>query len=283
MITVLELIKLSTEYLEKKEVESPRANAEILLADILNCKRIDLYLTFDKPLAENELQLYRESIRKRAARIPLQYIIGNVDFYGLKFNVNNSVLIPRPETELLVEKIITDFKDINDLKILDIGSGSGNISLSLGKNLNSSTIIGIDVSEKSIEVANQNKVISDVQNVEFKLFDVMKDDPSILGKFNVVVSNPPYISEVDYHSLKPELKVYEPKIALTDNYDGLSFYKKIIFLSKMLLYNPGYLYFELGKDQHKDVNQLMIDEKFSNIKVIKDYAGIERIICGELR
>ena len=283
MITVLELIKLSTEYLEKKEVESPRANAEILLADILNCKRIDLYLTFDKPLAENELQLYRESIRKRAARIPLQYIIGNVDFYGLKLNVNNSVLIPRPETELLVEKIITDFKDINDLKILDIGSGSGNISLSLGKNLNNSIIVGIDVSEKAIQVANQNKVISDVQNVEFKLFDVMKDDPSILGKFNVVVSNPPYISEVDYHSLEPELKVYEPKVALTDNYDGLSFYKKIISLSKMLLYNPGYLYFELGKDQHKDVNQLMIDEKFSNIKVIKDYAGIERIICGELR
>ena len=283
MITVLELIKLSTEYLEKKEVESPRANAEILLADILNCKRIDLYLTFDKPLAENELQLYRESIRKRAARIPLQYIIGNVDFYGLKLNVNNSVLIPRPETELLVEKIITDFKDINDLKILDIGSGSGNISLSLGKNLNNSIIVGIDVSEKAIQVANQNKVISDVQNVEFKLFDVMKDDPSILGKFNVVVSNPPYISEVDYHSLEPELKVYEPKVALTDNYDGLSFYKKIISLSKMLLYNPGYLYFELGKEQHKDVNQLMIDEKFSNIKVIKDYAGIERIICGELR
>ena len=283
MITVLELIKLSTEYLEKKEVESPRANAEILLADILNCKRIDLYLTFDKPLAENELQLYRESIRKRAARIPLQYIIGNVDFYGLKLNVNNSVLIPRPETELLVEKIITDFKDINDLKILDIGSGSGNISLSLGKNLNNSITVGIDVSEKAIQVANQNKVISDVQNVEFKLFDVMKDDPSILGKFNVVVSNPPYISEVDYHSLEPELKVYEPKVALTDNYDGLSFYKKIISLSKMLLYNPGYLYFELGKEQHKDVNQLMIDEKFSNIKVIKDYAGIERIICGELR
>lgn len=283
MITVLELIKLSTEYLEKKEVESPRANAEILLADILNCKRIDLYLTFDKPLAENELQLYRESIRKRAARIPLQYIIGNVDFYGLKLNVNNSVLIPRPETELLVEKIITDFKDINDLKILDIGSGSGNISLSLGKNLNNSITVGIDVSEKAIQVANQNKVISDVQNVEFKLFDVMKDDPSILGKFNVVVSNPPYISEVDYHSLEPELKVYEPKVALTDNYDGLSFYKKIISLSKMLLYNPGYLYFELGKEQHKDVNQLMIDEKFSNIKVIKDYAGIERIIYGELR
>ena len=135
MITVLEVIKLSTEYLQKKGVEAPRANAEILLAEILKCKRLELYLSFDKPLAENEVQIYREAIRKRGLRIPLQYIVGNVEFYGLKLIVNESVLIPRPETELLVEKIINESDKSASLKILDIGVGSGNISLSILKNL----------------------------------------------------------------------------------------------------------------------------------------------------
>ena len=283
MITVLEVIKLSTEYLGKREIESPRVNAEILLADILNCKRIDLYLSFDKPLTENELQLYRESLKKRASRIPMQYIIGNVDFYGLKLLVNESVLIPRPETELLVENVIMDLKEKSNLKILDIGSGSGNITLSLAKNLNSSFVTGIDVSEKAIEVATQNKILNDIPNAEFKLLDVMNDDLSILEKFDVLVSNPPYISSDEFNYLEPELKVYEPRIALTDNSDGLSFYKKIISLAKNILNVPGYLYFELGKDQYKEVNEMMQIENLSNIKISKDYAGIERIICGELR
>ena len=283
MITVLEVIKLSTEYLGKREIESPRVNAEILLADILNCKRIDLYLSFDKPLTENELQLYRESLKKRASRIPMQYIIGNVDFYGLKLLVNESVLIPRPETELLVENVIMDLKEKSNLKILDIGSGSGNITLSLAKNLNSSFVTGIDVSEKAIEVATQNKILNDISNAEFKLLDVMNHDLSIIEKFDVVVSNPPYISSEDFNYLEPELKVYEPRIALTDNLDGLSFYKKIISLAKNILNVPGYLYFELGKNQCKEVNEMMLIENLSNIKISKDYAGIERIIYGELR
>ena len=283
MITVLEVIKLSTEYLGKREIESPRVNAEILLADILNCKRIDLYLSFDKPLTENELQLYRESLKKRVSRIPMQYIIGNVDFYGLKLLVNESVLIPRPETELLVENVIMDLKEKSNLKILDIGSGSGNITLSLAKNLNSSFVTGIDVSEKAIEVATQNKILNDIPNAEFKLLDVMNDDLSILEKFDVLVSNPPYISSDEFNYLEPELKVYEPRIALTDNSDGLSFYKKIISLAKNILNVPGYLYFELGKNQCKEVNEMMLIENLSNIKISKDYAGIERIIYGELR
>ena len=153
MITVLEVIKLSTEYLQNKGVESPRANAEILLADILNCKRLDLYLSFDKPLADNEVKNYREAIRKRGLRIPLQYIVGNVEFFGLKFIVNENVLIPRPETELLVEQIINETDKSLNIKILDIGVGSGNISLSLLKNLPNANVVAIDISEKAIEVA----------------------------------------------------------------------------------------------------------------------------------
>ena len=282
MITVLEVIKLSAEYLEKKGVESPRVNAEILLADILKCKRIDLYLSFDKPLKEDEVQLYRETIRKRGLRVPLQYITGSVEFYGLKLLVNENVLIPRPETELLVENIIQNFNDKGNLRILDIGSGSGNITLSLAKNLTDSFVTGIDVSEKALEVAIQNKELNEIINSEFKHFDILNDNISSLGKFDVVVSNPPYISNDDYSNLEPELKDYEPKISLTDNLDGLSFYRKIISLAKNILNVSGYLYFELGKDQYKEVSNLMQIENISNTKIIKDYAGIERIIYGEL-
>lgn len=284
MITVLEVIKLSTEYLQKKGVESPRANAEILLAEILECKRLELYLSFDKPLAENEVQIYREAIRKRGLRIPLQYIVGNVEFYGLKLIVNEHVLIPRSETELLVEKIINESDKSANLKILDIGVGSGNISLSIAKNLPNSKVIGIDISEGALEVGKQNAKLNSLQDrVEFKLFNIMCDDLNSLSKFDLIVSNPPYVSENDYENLEPELKNHEPKIALTDNSNGISFYKHIIEASDQLLRKPGKMYFEFGMDQSKQVKIFFEQKKFSNIEVIKDYSGIDRIICGELK
>lgn len=284
MITVLEVIKLSTEYLQKKGVESPRANAEILLAEILKCKRLELYLAFDKPLAENEVQVYREAIRKRGLRIPLQYIVGNVEFYGLKLIVNENVLIPRPESELLVEKIINDSDKSTNLKILDIGVGSGNISLSISKNLPNSKVVAIDISKNALDVANQNAEINALQNrIEFRLFDFMNDDLNSLGKFDLIVSNPPYVSENDYESLEPELKNHEPKIALTDNSNGISFYKHIIEASNQLLMKPGKIYFELGIDQYIQVQKYFEQNNFTNIKITKDYSGIDRIICGELK
>ncbi|MBP9120443.1 MAG: peptide chain release factor N(5)-glutamine methyltransferase [Ignavibacterium sp.] len=284
MITVLEVIKLSTEYLQKKGVESPRANAEILLAEILKCKRLELYLAFDKPLAENEVQVYREAIRKRGLRIPLQYIVGNVEFYGLKLIVNENVLIPRPETELLVEKIINDSDKSNNLKILDIGVGSGNISLSISKNLPNSKVVAIDISKTALDVANQNAEINSLQDrIEFRLFDIMNDNLNSLGKFDLIVSNPPYVSENDYESLEPELKNHEPKIALTDNSNGISFYKHIVEASDQLLKKPGKIYFELGIDQSAQVQEYFKQNNFTNIKITKDYSGIERIICGELK
>ncbi len=284
MITVLEVIKLSTDYLQKKGVESPRANAEILLADILKCKRLELYITFDKPLAENEVQTYREAIRKRGLRIPLQYIVGNVEFYGMKLIVNENVLIPRPETELLVEQIINETDKNVELKILDIGVGSGNISLSLLKNLPKIKVVAIDISEKALQVAKQNAELNFLQDrIDLKLFDILNSDLNQLGKFDLIVSNPPYVSEKDFETLEPELKVCEPRIALTDGGDGLTFYHKIILSSKILLNNGGKLYFEIGKDQQQRIFNLIEAAGFTNIKITKDYGGIERIICGELK
>ena len=284
MITVLEVIKLSTEYLQKKGVEAPRANAEILLAEILKCKRLELYLSFDKPLAENEVQIYREAIRKRGLRIPLQYIVGNVEFYGLKLIVNENVLIPRPETELLVEKIINESDKCVSLKILDIGVGSGNISLSILKNLPNTNVVAIDISESALEVAKQNAELNSLQDrIELEHFDIMKDDLNSLGKFDLIVSNPPYVSVNDFEALEPELKVHEPRIALTDNSNGISFYKRIIEISDQILGKHGKIYFELGLGQSDIVKKLFEEKGFCNIKVTKDYSGIDRIICGEFK
>jgi release factor glutamine methyltransferase len=283
MITVLEAIKLSTEYLKKKDIESPRVNAEILLSEVLKCKRLELYLAFDKPIIENELIQYREFIRKRGLRTPLQYIVGNVEFYGMKFLVNENVLIPRPETELLVEKIILDNQPADNLRILDIGTGSGNISISLAKHLSNSKVIAIDISNSAINVAKQNAELNIVkENIIFINFNIKKDNLSALKKFDIIVSNPPYVSQSDFNDLEPELKLYEPGIALTDEKDGLSFYKKIIDSASELLNPNGKIYFEIGKDQHQQVMNMM-QEIFTDVKSYKDYSGIDRIVYGVLK
>jgi release factor glutamine methyltransferase len=284
MITVLDALNLSADYLNKKGIESARLNAELMLAHILNCKRLQLYLMFDKPLTDDELNLYREYLSRRARREPLQYILGEVEFYNIKLKVNKSVLIPRPETEILVEKIIKDYSDKNNLKFLDIGIGSGNISIAILKNLPGSEAVGIDVSNEALLLAKTNAGINSVDN-RLKLIqsDILKDNIQSLGKFDVVVSNPPYVSSEDFQSLEPELKVYEPQIALTDFYNGFTFYRKIISYADTLLSHSGRLYFEAGKGQSEEIKKMMIEKGLSNIDVIKDYQGIDRIICGELK
>lgn len=284
MITVLEALNLSTDYLNKKGIESARLNAELMLASILNCKRLELYLMFDRPLDEIELQQYRSFLSRRAQREPLQYILGEVEFFNVKLKVNKSVLIPRPETELLVEKIINDFKEKNHFRFLDIGVGSGNISIAVLKNLIQANAVAIDISEEALSLAKENSVLNAVNDrIEFLKFDILNDDIKNLGKFDIVISNPPYVSADDYETLEPELKVYEPKIALTDLYNGFTFYKKIIEHSSLLLNENGRIYFELGKGQSDDVKMMLKEKGFDKIDIIKDYQGIERIILGELK
>ncbi|MCJ7554186.1 MAG: peptide chain release factor N(5)-glutamine methyltransferase [Ignavibacteriaceae bacterium] len=283
MLTVLEAIKLSDEYLQKYKIESSRLNAELLLADILNCKRLDLYLLYDRPLNNDELNKYREHLKRRTKREPLQYIVGHVEFYGLKFLVNSSVLIPRPETELLVEYVIKQAEISKRIKILDIGVGSGNISIALLKNLPDSFVLGIDINEDALTLSELNAKQNNVDDrLEIKKFDIQKDNPESLGKFDLIISNPPYISIEDFKSLEPELRVYEPAVALTDYSDGYSFYERIISVSKQILNNSGKLFFELGKGHHQKVADMLKLNGFTKINIFKDYSNIERIISGEL-
>jgi release factor glutamine methyltransferase len=281
MLTVLEAVKLSADYLQKKGIESPRLNAELLLAHLLNCKRLDLYLLFDRPLKENEVLQYRELLKKRGSFVPLQYIVGNVEFYGLEFKVDSSVLIPRPETELLVETIIEENKNTN-LKILDIGTGSGIIAIALAKSLGQPELFAIDISEAALENAKKNAIKNDVTDrIKFLQLDVRSELSLSEEWFDIIVSNPPYISKDEFPKLQAELRVFEPAIALTDYSDGLSFYRSISAKAAGLLKNKGKVYFEVGKDQSNLVKKIMEENGFINIKIKKDFQEIERIISGE--
>ncbi len=282
MLTVLESIKLSTEYLEKKGVDSPRINAELLLAHILKCKRLDLYLTFDRPLDDEEVTLYRTFLKRRGEFEPLQYIVGSVEFYGLPFHVNSSVLIPRQETEILVEEIIEHHKNKPGIKILDIGTGSGNIAISLAKNLPEAQVIGTDISRDALIIAEKNSVLNcTVSQAKFIENDILNGYPEEKN-FDVIVSNPPYVAVNDFEKLRPELKVYEPRQALTDNADGLFYYKEICKKAKELLLPGGRLYFETGAGQSGAVQKILEENNYDSIRIKNDYLDIERVISGEL-
>lgn len=282
MITVLEAIKLSTEYLSKKGIDSPRINAELLLADVIKCKRLDLYLAFDRPLADEELNKYRESIRRRASFEPLQYITGTVEFYGLELKINPSVLIPRPETELLVENILNNFSKEAELNILDIGTGSGNIPIALAYHLPNAQIIATDINAEALILAKENASKHNLINrISFMQHNIVKADMDNFPLLDLVVSNPPYVSVESYSSLQKEIIDYEPRAALTDESDGLTFYRIIAQKAFPKIKRGGKLFFEIAQGQHDDVKDLMIKNNFSNIEVVKDYQNIERIISGE--
>lgn len=281
MLTVLEAIKLSTEYLEKKGIESARTNAELLLAGILDCKRLDLYLKFDRPLDENEKQTYRSFISKRGNFEPVQYILGETEFFGLKFLVNPSVLIPRPETEILIETIITEANSAERVNILDIGAGSGNIPVTLAKNIPNSFITSIDVSNEALQTAISNAEINEVkERINFIKQDIFDDNIFNLGNYHIIVSNPPYVEKDEMKNLQKEIVNYEPQNAVTDGGDGNKFYKRISEISSKLLEPKGKLYFEVGIYQSRKVSEIMKENDFAEIKIVKDYQEIDRVVYG---
>jgi len=292
MLTVLDLLNKTTDYFSKKKIESPRLNAELLLASVLECKRLDLYLSFDKPLPEKDIEVYRELIKRRATFEPLQYIIGNVDFFGIQLKVNKHVLIPRPETEILVESILGEIDKSKLYRILDIGTGSGNIAISLALNIPNVEVIAIDISDEAINVAKENAEMNSVsEKITFLNCDILVFEDSALSrisdsngskiKYDIVVSNPPYVRFEEYNELQKEIVAFEPQFAVTDFGDGYKFYRTISSLADKIIAENGKVFFEIGKDQHIEIIEILKENSIKNISVIKDYSGISRIIKGE--
>ncbi|MDU7649683.1 MAG: peptide chain release factor N(5)-glutamine methyltransferase [Anaerococcus vaginalis] len=244
----------------------------IALTYLLNTNKNLLFLNKEEALdekIENELKIINDKINEG---YPLQYAIGKWNFYGLDLLVDKRALIPRYETEILVDLIIND--NSNNKKILDIGTGSGAISLALSKNLKDSKIIGVDISKNAIDLANENKIKLNINNVEFKESDIFSN---IDEKFDIIVSNPPYINKEDFEKLDNKL-YYEPQKALYGGEDGLYFYKKIIKNAKNFLNRNGKIYLEIGYDQKDSISNLLEEYGYKQIKSYKDFNDFDRII-----
>jgi len=278
--TISSLLTWSTEYFTKHHIDNPHLEAEILLSHALKLKRIELYIKHDKELNESELASYKTLILRRAKKEPSAYIIGNKAFMSLDFIVSPAVLIPRPETEHLVEAVIDYSKTVEyPINILDIGTGSGAIAISLANYIKNATVMAIDISNDSLLIAKQNAKKHEVESrITFLQSDLYSNIPS-LNKFDVIVSNPPYIPSIEVEKLQEEIIKYEPIKALDGGDDGMALYSKIIPGSIAYLKSKGYLILEIGQGQFLSVNKIIVDTGlFNEAKIIKDYADIERIV-----
>jgi release factor glutamine methyltransferase len=282
MITLLEAINLSTDFLNRKGIESARRNAELLLAHVLKCKRLQLYLMFDRPLTQTELDNYRGLIKRRSKFEPLQHLTGNVDFYYLEFNVSPSALIPRPETEILVERILKEFDNEKYVSILDIGCGSGNIGICLAVNLPKASVYCSDISDEALNLAMGNAHKHKVEKkIKFINHNILSEPIDFASGFDAVVSNPPYVSKNDFGSLQNDIKNFEPRCALTDEADGFTYFKTISMKAREKLTKGGKLFFEIGDGQGSTVYRIMRENSYSEIEIVKDYQNIDRVIIGE--
>ena len=273
------LLSKSIQYLKKYNVENARLDAEYIFAYVLGVKRVSLMLNFNDEIDEEKKNLIRQYIMRRGKyREPLQYIVKEWEFYGYPIKVNGGVLIPRQDTEILVEQCIHLMKEKENPKILDIGTGSGAISIALAKEIHGSEVLGLDISDDALKVAVENRELNNVENLKFLKSDVFQHVKE--KNYDLIVSNPPYIPMEEYEELMPEVKEYEPKMALTDGGDGYYFYRKISEESIYYLKNGGYLAFEVGYNQGENVAKLMEKNGFQIVGRVADYGGIERVIIG---
>jgi len=278
----LETLQSARELLEISGLNDADREAELIVSHCLGIDRLHLYKE-DPDIPENILLQIYEYLRRRAAREPLQYILGYTEFHGLKIKVGPGVLIPRPETELLVEEAVKTVhtSHFTSLRILDLCTGSGCIALALAREFPDSEIYGTDTSEVAIRYAEENVDRNRIKNVTFlkgNLFDPLKNSDN---KFDVIISNPPYIRRADMENLQPEIKDWEPGEALDGGEDGLDYYKMIIPESKNYLKENGYLVLEIGIGQSDEVKWMAEETGFKDIIVIRDYSGIERILIAK--
>jgi len=278
--TVVDIIRWGTEYFGGKGVDSPRLTIELILSETLQCSRLQLYLMHDRPLTKAELGILRESCKRRGNREPLQYILGKTGFYGLDFIVNPSVLIPRPETETLVDAVLQFCQSIDgEIIIHDLGTGSGCIAIALAHHLRHRErvqIIAHDISPEALELAQQNARNNNVE-IQFQCQNILEYSEPIEG---IIVSNPPYIGLHDFSKLEPEL-YFEPTIALTDQRDGLTFYQAISSLIEKNSKHIQAFFLEIGYGQTQDVDNLFT-HLTNCIHHVNDLSGIERVIWGRV-
>ncbi len=265
--------------LQAAGIEEATLDARLLLEAVCGTDRNDLLVHGEQPVMPQAEEKYLHWIRQRAEHIPLQQLTGEQDFMGLTFSVNEHVLIPRQDTEILVEEVLKELHD--RMRILDMCTGSGCILLSLLHYSNDCEGLGVDLSAEALEVAGRNvlKVLTPekAEHAHFLQSDLFE---KVEGKFEIIVSNPPYIASAKVDKLMPEVRDHEPRMALDGTEDGLHFYRRIIKEAGKHLVNSGMLFFEIGYDQGQAVSELMRAGGYREVQVVQDYAGLDRVVLG---
>lgn len=274
-MTLREAYEYGQKQLNEANIEDADLDAWYLLEFVTGINRTMYYLKMQEAILPEQEELYRKYVDERASHIPLQHITGVQEFMGLEFSVNEHVLVPRQDTEVLVESVLKVLKPGMD--VLDMCTGSGCILISLLKHCVGVRGIGVDISAEALEVAKANccKLGVEAELVQGDLFE------NVNGRYDVIVSNPPYIRTAVIEELKEEVKCHDPFIALDGKEDGLYFYRKIVDNSAHYLNDGGKLYFEIGHDQGEDVKKLMEQADFVDVEVKKDLAGLDRVVFGK--
>ncbi|WP_293986921.1 peptide chain release factor N(5)-glutamine methyltransferase [uncultured Megasphaera sp.] len=274
--TIGALLQWTQQFFAGKGIDSPRLDAEILLAHVLHKERIYLYAHYDEPMNPQELTAYRELVKKRAKRYSVAHILGTQPFMGLDFKVNEDVLIPRPETEMLVESVVAAAEGTAP-SIVDIGTGSGAIVLSLLHYLPQAKGIGVDISPKALAIAAENgKALGLDGRVTWIESDLFTNVPQ--GPYDWIVSNPPYLTQHDMEELQPEVR-HDPALALYGGDDGLDIYRRLAKESPAFVKRGGHCIVEIGAGQTQDVSAIFTaDGAYEHEKTVKDYGGIERVL-----
>jgi len=280
---VKDILAWTANYFTEKKVDSPRITAELLLGKTLSLSRVNLYLNYDRPLNEDELKKYKSYINRRVSGEPAQYIVGSQEFWSLNFKVTPDVLIPRADTETLVSAVIDDIKERakDSVKLLEIGTGSGIISVSIAHELKEKLSIEItasDISQNALNIAKGNASANGVDDVVKFIVSDKFNNIDKGEKFDYIVSNPPYISKEFYDDLDKTVKDFEPKLALYGGDDGLIFYREILSLGYDYLKESGKLFFEIDFRKKEELTALIDKNKFTDIAFHKDLARHDRVL-----
>ena len=278
-----EVLKYAYDILKKENIDTYMLDAQLLLQKVLKKDKLFIILNRNETLSKDEEEEFLKLINLRKDKMPVKYILGECEFMGLNFYVKEGVLIPRADTEILVEEVIKEIKENNYNRICDVCCGSGAIGVSIGKYIENSTVDCYDISDIAIEVTGKNiERFSLKDRVTVEKSDLLTVAIKQNKKFDVIVSNPPYIKEEVIPTLMEDVKDYEPYIALCGGIDGLDFYRKITNQSLEILENNGLLAFEIGYDQGEAVKELLIENGFTDVRVINDLAGLNRVVIGKI-
>jgi release factor glutamine methyltransferase len=279
MKTYEECMKECVQQLSEQHIDNAYGDAWALLSLVTGWSRAEYLMKQKLPMDDIQQERFLELIQRRAKHIPLQYITGVQHFYGYEFKVTPDVLIPRYDTEILIEKILEMKQPFK--KVLDLCTGSGCIAITLAKELQTTGCVAADISMEALQVANENakNLETSVTFLYGDLYEPVKENQ--LGNFDLIVSNPPYIPSAVCEELMEEVRVHEPRLALDGKEDGLYFYRKIIAEAGLFLKDQGYLFLEIGHDQGLPVKEMLQEQGFQEVEIHQDLAGLDRVVCGK--